>query len=120
MKMNAKMFSANTTVAHTALVGMRMRADMRAGAVRASVIAKQTVVSTPDRPICSATSHTLIVPTNVRMIAVGMCCTRSITRCISQPRVGPAIKLPSTASRNVGATACTEKLPAATAATARR
>jgi hypothetical protein len=99
MKMKAKMLSAKITVAHTALVGMRMRAEMRAGASAGSVMAKHTVVSTPDRPACSASSHTVKVPTNCRMIAVGMCCTRSIRRCMSQPSAGPATRLPSTASR---------------------
>ena len=37
--MNARMFSANTTVSHTAYVGMRIRAGMRSGAVCATVIA---------------------------------------------------------------------------------
>lgn len=37
--MNAKMFSATITIAQTAFVGMRMRAGIRAGAVRARVMA---------------------------------------------------------------------------------
>ena len=47
------------------------------------------MVSTPDRPSCSASSHTPKVLTNCRMIAVGTCCTRSSTRCVSQPSAGP-------------------------------
>ena len=39
MKMNARMFSANTTVSHTAYDGMRIRAGIRSGAVRATVMA---------------------------------------------------------------------------------
>ena len=39
MKMNARMFSANTAVSQTAYVGMRIRAGVRAGAVRATVTA---------------------------------------------------------------------------------
>jgi len=38
-------------------------------------------------------------------MAVGTCCTRSITRKTSHPSAGPAIRLPTTASRKVGATA---------------
>ena len=56
--------------------------------------------------MCSASSHTVKVLTNCRMIAVGMCCTRSSRRCMSQPSAGPATMLPSTASRKAGATAC--------------
>ena len=39
MKTNASTFKTNTTVSHTAYEGMRSRAGMRAGAVRATVIA---------------------------------------------------------------------------------
>src|SRR4029434_7797707 len=54
------------------------------------------------------------------MMAVGTCRTLSVTRKTSQPSAGPAITLPTTANRKVGATAATEKLFAATAPTASR
>ena len=64
MKTNARTFSTKTTVSHTAYDGMRIRAGMRSGAVRAAVMAKHTMVSTPDRPIRSARIQTPNVLTN--------------------------------------------------------
>ena len=39
------------------------------------------------------------------MMAVGTCCTRSISRKVSHPSAGPTTTLPATARRKVGATA---------------
>ena len=64
MKMNARTFSRKTTVSHTAYDGMRMRAGTRSGAVRAVVMAKHTIVSTPDSPMRSARIQTPNVPMN--------------------------------------------------------
>ena len=70
--------------------------------------------------MCSASIQTPNVLTNWRMMAVGTCCTRSISRRMSQPSAGPTTRLPATASRKVGATAAMEKPLAATAPTASR
>lgn len=64
MKMKASTFSRKTTVSHTAYDGIRIRAGVRAGAVRATKMAKHTMVSTPDRPIRSARIQTPNVVTN--------------------------------------------------------
>jgi hypothetical protein len=68
----------------------------------------------------SANSHTPNVVTNCRMIEVGMCCTRSISRMTSHPSARPAITLRATANKKVGASAPNEKPLPATAPTATR
>ena len=114
------MFSAKTTVSHTAYAGRRIRAGIRSGAVWATIIAKHTIVSTPESPRRSASIQTPNVVTNCTMIAVGTWRTRSVTRKVTQPSAGPTTTLPATASRKVGATAPAEKPLGATASTARR
>ena len=109
MKMKASTFSMKTTVSHTAYDGMRSRAGMRSGAVRATAMAKHTMVSTPERPIRSASIQTPNVVTNWRMMAVGTSCTRSVQRSVSHASAGPATTLPATANRKAGATAPKEK-----------
>src|SRR4030095_9817037 len=116
----ASTFTRNTTVSHTAYDGMRIRAGTRSGAVRATVIAKQTIVSTPGTPLRSARIQTPNVMANCTMMAVGTSLTWSVNCNRNNPSAGPTTTLPATANRNVGATAPTEKLFAVTAPTARR
>jgi len=99
---------------------MRERAGICSGARRATVIAYDTMVSTADSPMFSARIQTPNVVTNCRMIALGMCSIRSVRRSVTQPSTGPTTTLPATASRKVGATADSEKPPAATAPIASR
>src|SRR5262245_58173729 len=120
MKMNARTFNRKTTVSHTAYEGTRIRAGVRAGAVRATVTAKHTIVSPPERPIASARIQTPNVVTNCRITAVGTSRIRAVHLRVSHPSAGPTTRLPATANRNVGATDPIEKLLAATAPTARR
>jgi hypothetical protein len=71
----------------TAYVGTRILAGTRSG-VRAAVIAKDTVVSTADKPASSASIHTPNALTNCRMIALGTWCTRSSSRTMIQAAGG--------------------------------
>jgi hypothetical protein len=119
MKMKAKMLRAKITVAHTALVGMRMRAGMRAGAS-----ARQRHGEADGGQHARQADVLRHQPHGEGAHELQDDGRRDVLhaleqRCISQPSAGPATRLPSTASRKAGATACTEKPPAATAPTAR-
>lgn len=79
------MFSVNTALRQTTLVGMHVRAGRRPGAVRSRAMAYDAMVGTADRPRCSARIQTPKMTTNGRMIAVGTRPTRSVAGKVSQP-----------------------------------
>src|SRR4029453_8290031 len=74
---NASTLSTNTVTSHTPDEGSPRRASTRAGAYRATVIAKLMTVRMAERPTQSATIQTANVLMNCVRTEIGMSCTVS-------------------------------------------
>ena len=69
------------------------------------------MVRMPDRPTCSATIHTVKVPANCTMIALGASVIRRVSAIQSLANRNPAIRLPANPSRCVGANSLHRNAP---------
>ena len=115
--MNARTFSTKVTDSQMANEGTRRRAGI-GRPVRAIVSPYTTMVTTAERPRCSASSHIPKVVTNWRMTEVGASSIRPISIRHRPRQPQPSAALPKTTTAKVGTASVTLKLPAATAPTA--
>src|SRR4051794_20654228 len=116
----ARTFSTTVTVSQMAKLATRSRAVMGVMLPRATVSPKTTTVTTPEKPMRSAASQITKVATNWKMTELGASLIRAVTMATGRATSQPATTLPKTTSAKAGIAACTLKVPAAIAPTARR
>src|SRR5438132_8715650 len=118
--MKARTFRTKTRTSQTAYEGMRRRAGMRAGALRAVRMAKVTMVMMPERRGRSARIQTAKVVTNWMMTEVATSRIRPTMNSKRRDKTAPTSTLPRDTTASNGSADQAEKLPATAAATARR
>src|SRR5207245_2657634 len=118
--MKARTFRTKTTTSQTAYEGMRRRAGMRAGALRAVRMAKVTMVMMPERRSRSARIQTAKVVTNWMMTEVATSRIRPTMNSKRRDKTAPTSTLPRDTTASNGSADQAGKLPATAAAIARR
>src|SRR5712671_6211851 len=94
-RMKARTLSTKTTTSQTAYEGIRSRAGIRAGELRAVAMAKVTMVMIPERRSRSARIQTANVATNWMMTEVATSVTRETVKSKTRDKAMPTSTLPT-------------------------